>query len=127
MLHIANASAESSGLALLRTHPLLWCENTADTVKIQERRLLFFYNLLQKNTFLFSLLSYVDHNVFTAVSVNTFCGLCSKSKETNLSSPISDIDSISLTEREASLLSNFKWSNFHLSGLCSLYQVLIFV
>lgn len=94
------------------------CENT---VKIQERRIL--YNLLQKSTCLFNLVSYEDHNAFAAVSVNAFCiphGLYSESKQTNLNlnSPVSELDSTSLPEREASLISNF---NFHLSGLCSLY------
>lgn len=46
--------------------------------------------------------------------------------QTNLSSPVIDLDLVSLPEREATLISNFKWSNFHLSGLCSLYQVFTF-
>lgn len=107
------------------------CENTADTVKIQERRILYLYNLLQKSTCLFNLVSYGDHNAFAAVSVNAFCilrGLYSESKQTNfnLNSPVSELDSTSLPESEASLISDFRWSNFRLSGLCSLYQVFIF-
>lgn len=121
MLHITNASAESSGLVFLTNYPLVIC------VKIQERRIL--YNLLQKSTCLFNLVSYEDHNAFAAVSVNAFCiphGLYSESKQTNLNlnSPVSELDSTSLPEREASLISNF---NFHLSGLCSLYWVFIFL
>lgn len=96
-------------------------------VKTQERRILYFYNLLQKRTSLFSLISYGDHNAFTAAFVNAFCGFCSESKQTKLNSPVSELDSVSLPEREASLISNFKWSNYHMSGLYSLYQVFIFV